>query len=230
MVIDSYRMEILRKMIHLLALAYLGIYFLVAANFGHRMGLEVLCGLLVLLLLLEFLPLGGWMRLFWLDFLNNFRREKELGRVGAEIYLILGVIISLAVYDTVIAVAAILMMVFGDLSAALVGRKFGRHRPSVFGGEKSLEGALACLVANLLIGLIYFGGGVADSLWQQDFALRTPGFIYDGPGFPYWWLVLIMSAAAALAELALDRIDDNLTISLIAGFAGQLTLTLINLT
>ena len=228
MVVDSYRMEILRKLIHLLALAYLGIYFLSAAYFGHRTGLEVLCGLLVLLLLLEFLPLGRWMRHFWLDFLNNFRREKELGRVGAEIYLILGVIISLAVYDTVIAVAAILMMVFGDLSAALVGRKYGRHRPSVFGGEKSLEGALACLLVNLLTGFIYFGGPAAI-LWQQDFALRTPGVTFSGPGFSCCWLVPIMSAAAALSELALDRIDDNLSIPLIAGFAGQLTMTVINL-
>jgi len=229
MVVDSYRMEILRKLIHLLALAYLGIYFLIAANFGHRTGLEVLCGLLVLLLLLEFLPLGQWMRHFWLDFLNNFRREKELGRVGAEIYLILGVIVSLAAYDTVIAVAAILMMVFGDLSAALVGRKFGCHRPPVFGGEKSLEGALACLLVNLLTGFIYFSGGIAAVIWQQDFALRTPGFYFPAPGSGYLWLALIMSVAAALAELALDRIDDNLTIPLIAGFAGQLTLTVINL-
>jgi len=47
-----------------------------------------------------------------------------------------------------LAATAVAHGVFGDAAAALVGRRWGRHRL----GRKSLEGSVACLLSCLLVG------------------------------------------------------------------------------
>ena len=78
--------------------------------------------------------------------------------------------------------------------AAIVGRSFGRVR--VFG--KTLEGSLACFGACVLVSLLY-------------------------PGDPFTWRMILGGAlVATLFELLPIPLDDNLRISLSAGFAMTL--------
>ena len=154
---------------------------------------------------------------------DNYRREKEQDRPGAEIYSLLGVIIALAVFDLRVAVAAIMMTVFGDLAACLVGMKFGRLRPAVFGG-KSIEGSAVALVVNLAVGFVFLRTAVEGSVWWwkavQEFSL--PG----APGEPLWAVIVVMALVAAVVELMISAISDNLTIPVISGFAGEIALLL----
>jgi len=52
-------------------------------------------------------------------------------------------------------VAAILALTFGDAVAALVGRRFGRHRYAIGRARKSLEGSAAFFVVALLVCAVF---------------------------------------------------------------------------
>jgi len=225
MPLDSFRKEVGRKIIHLFALAYLALYLFFAIFFSHRAGLFVLVALLVIQIFLEYIRLEKKKRLPLLGFLyDKFRREEELDKIGAEVYFILGFIVSLAVFDLQIATAAIFMSVFGDMTAALVGQPYGRIRPAVFSG-KSLEGSLAGLLVNLAMGFVFLRSAPEGSEWWLNiFAHPEAADFCAGFGDPLWSVIAVMAVAASLTELVISKIDDNLTVPVISGFAGQITL------
>ena len=226
MVVDSYEKEVGRKVIHIFALVYLACYFFFAVLFSHQAGLLALGGLLALLIIVESLRLQLGVYLPLIGYLYKFRRQKELESVGAEVYFLLGVIVSLAVFERAIAVAAILMTVFGDLAAALVGKRWGRKQ--FFGSEKSIEGFLAALAVNIVIGVLILRTAPDSLIWWRnlvDSSLDSIAAYSFGPVL--WPLVAVMSFVAALTELAITKVNDNLAIPVISGFAGQITLMLL---
>ncbi len=226
MVVDSYHKEIGRKVIHIFALGYLAVYFVFAAEFSHRVALLVLTGMLVALILFEYVRLQLKINIPLLGFIYSFRRSREENALGGELYFLLGVLVSLSVFDTGIAVTAVLMTVFGDMTAALVGGKFGRRRPRVFGGKKSLEGAAAGLLVNLAIGFLFLRTTGAGSLWWHAL-VQGPVGLESSFGHALWPVVAAMALTATVVELTISKIDDNLTIPVISGFAGQMALLLL---
>lgn len=230
MPVDSFAKELGRKFIHFLALIFLALYFFFAAVFDHRLGLLVLVALLVLGFILEYLRLERRARPPLISYLwDNFRRDKELQALGAEIYFLLGIIIALAVFDIRVATAVILMAIFGDITAALVGKKYGKMKPAIFGG-KSIEGSLAALPVNFIIGFIFLRTAIDSSVWwlrgiEESGALGSFGSF----GEPLWPVIMVTSLAATATELAISKISDNLTVPVISGFAGQVTLLLMKL-
>ena len=82
----------------------------------------------------------------------------------------------------------------GDAMAAIIGRRFGR--PRVFG--KSIEGSLACFLSCVAVAWIY------------------PGDLFT------WRMILGGAAVATIFELVPIPLDDNMRISLSAGFAMTL--------
>lgn len=226
MVVDSYRKEIGRKVIHIFALGYLAVYYVFAISFSHRAGLLALVGMLVVLIILEYVRLQLSINIPLLGFFYNFRRPSEENALGGELYFLLGVLVSLSVFETGIALAAILMAVFGDIAAALVGRKFGRHRPRAFGGKKSLEGAAAGLLVNFAVGLLFLRTTGEGSLWWCGL-VQGPLGLEHSLGCALWPVVAAMALTATIVELAISKIDDNLTVPVISGFVGQLVVILL---
>lgn len=86
-----------------------------------------------------------------------------------------------------LAATAVANLVFGDAAAALVGRRFGRHRL----GRKSLEGSVACLLACILVGWI---------------------LLPERPG-----AVLAAAIVATLFEVLPLPVDDNWSVPLATG-------------
>jgi len=90
-------------------------------------------------------------------------RKKEYNAAGPQIYLISGVCFSYLLYKVGcypigIAMAASLVACFSDAIAALIGRKYGKHKVSVLGGDtKSVEGFIAGAGSAYLIALIFVG-------------------------------------------------------------------------
>jgi phytol kinase len=68
-------------------------------------------------------------------------------------------------------VAAILTLTFGDTAAALVGRRFGRHRYAVGHAGKSLEGSCAFFAVATTVCAVVPGGGSVVAV--AAFALAT---------------------------------------------------------
>ena len=93
-----------------------------------------------------------------------------------------------------IALAAMLMTIFGDMAAALIGIFFGKkniHSKTT----KTWEGFFAELIVNILVVILLI----------DNFAIG-----------------LAMALTAAFVETFFDHVDDNLAVPVSAGFVGQI--------
>ncbi len=94
---------------------------------------------------------------------RSMLRNKELNAAGPQIYIITGFIFSyMLVMTGVVHVlaffAGILIACLSDAAAALIGRKYGKHKVKVRSKEtKSVEGFIAGVVVAYIIGLIVIG-------------------------------------------------------------------------
>ncbi|MFX1408249.1 MAG: hypothetical protein ACFFC9_01840 [Promethearchaeota archaeon] len=94
---------------------------------------------------------------------KSMLRNKELNAAGPQIYIITGFVFSYMLYmigliDISVFFAGIIIACLSDASAALIGRKYGKHKIKFRKrGLKSLEGFLAGTIVAYLIGLIFVG-------------------------------------------------------------------------
>lgn len=192
--------EIGRKIIHITILIVLAAYFLIQdslVNAGYtailskQVALLFLVALLIFFLILEYFRIElGWK----MPFFSQFIRPKEQNRMYGVIYFLSATIISLAVFDHRVALAALLMTTFGDMVAALIGKRYGT---TLIYRNKTWAGFLAELGTNLTVGFIILNN------------------IY---------VILGMALVATIVETLVDELDDNLLIPLFSGFAGQIIL------
>ena len=184
------RKEALRKFIHLLELPVLLGYTLLASFYGIKVAILALTALLIILLEIEYIRLEYKLKL---PAVIDIMRRREKDNIAGSIFFVASTIICFAAFDYAIALMALLLTVFGDMAAAMIGIKFGRTR--IF-HKKTLEGFMAGFIVNILIGYIIMPGE--------------------------WQIFLPMALTASLVELWTGKLDDNLTVPLAAGFAGQM--------
>ncbi len=206
----SYKREIARKGVHLMSLFFIIIYIVVAAFLGHSAGLLALAFLLIILIELEYVRIELKKKVPLISLLWWVKRKKEKEKLGAEVFFLIGSIICLAVFDLRVAIAAILMTTFGDLAAALIGKRFGKHWLPYL-KNRAWEGIIAELAADLIIGFI---------------VLRTTFWWLGGVGFgqPLWPVIIVMAITATVVETIISKLDDNLLIPVFSGFNGQIVL------
>ncbi len=211
------RREFGRKLIHLLSLSFILVYLTFNTLFTHRMALLMLSFMLIILLEIEYVRIELKPRIPILSNIwKRYRRTHEHRALGGEVFFLIGAIISLAIFDVRVAVAGILMTVFGDTVSALVGKAFGRIK--LIKG-RYLEGTIAEFFINFIICFFVLrnnaGNDVINYLQLQ--------------GDPIWSAIFVMSMSATFVETIVSKIDDNLLIPLFSGFLGHLTLLLKNL-
>src|SRR3989344_7304357 len=144
--------EIGRKLIHITILIVLALYFLIEDRYGKQVALIFLVLLLIIFLILEYFRLElGWK----MPYFSQFIRPKEENRMYGVIYFLAATVICLAVFDWSIALAALLMTTFGDMVAALAGKRWGT---SILFKNKTLVGFNAELVVNLIVGFLVLQG------------------------------------------------------------------------
>lgn len=127
------------------------------------------------------------------SFFDKLFRRKEKDNVSGAVFLVVSCIICFSAFEYWIANLALFMAVFGDMFSALLGKAFGKTK--IF-RNKTVVGTLAGLSANLGVGFLIL---------------------------PQYFLVFIpMAFMASLVELITNKLDDNLTVPLFAGFIGQM--------
>lgn len=132
---------------------------------------------------------------FFKGFFGQMIREHEQFNLLGSTYLLLAALLAIEIFPQPIAAAALGFTVLGDAFGALVGRAWGRHK--FF--NKSFEGAAGCLAACLVwAAYVAVFGGVA------------PGVLVVG------------ALVASLVEVLPIPLDDNLGITLFAGYAMKL--------
>ncbi|MCK4997610.1 hypothetical protein KAS08_04865 [Candidatus Pacearchaeota archaeon] len=127
-----------------------------------------------------------------IPFFHKLWRDNETKKFGGEIPYILGMIIALTFFNFQIALSAILMMAIGDAAATIIGLKFGKHKISE---NSSIQGSITELIIDLTIGYLIIGN---------------------------WLIIIPMAIVATLSEMFSYKINDNLTIPILAGLAGQI--------
>lgn len=180
--------EVGRKIIHITILIALALYFLIEESYSKQAALLFMVLLLIIFLILEYLRLEmGWN----IPFLTQFVRPKEKDQLIGVVFFLSATIIALAVFEPQIALAALLMTTFGDMVAALAGKKWGT---TILFRNKTMVGFFSELAVNLVVGML-----LLDQLY----------------------VILAMAITATAVETLVDELDDNLLIPLFAGFVGQ---------
>ncbi len=187
--------ELGRKVIHLAILVILVLFFAIKNQYGQQAALLFLVLLLLIFLVLEYFRLELNVKM---PFFRHLIRPKEEYKLYGVVFFLSSTIIALAVFDTQIAIIALLMTTFGDMSAAIVGRKYGT---TVLFRNKTVVGFVAELITNLVVAII-------ASLF---FSLNI-------------YIPIVMAFVATISETMVDELDDNLIVPLASGFIGQLLL------
>jgi len=189
-------LEILRKSVHLVSILIVLIY----EFYGKESILWVLMLFLVTVLVLDYFRIEHGIRI---PFFHIMYRKSESNRFGGHIFFALGAISVISLCSREIAYSAILMATFGDLTAALIGKFYGKRRvfQRIFKNDKSIEGSASEFLIDFFIGLLILGNPIVS---------------------------LVMAFLATLTETAVNKIDDNLIVPVFAGFFGQITLNLLS--
>lgn len=122
------------------------------------------------------------------------RQHEYAGDLSGATYILFSAVLTIAIFSREIAVAALAFIIVGDSLAALIGRKFGRHRI----GSKSIEGSLACLAGTLVVAWL---------------APDLPGIVG-----------IFGAVVATVTEALPWRLDDNISVPIISGIAMTLAL------
>jgi len=134
-------------------------------------------------------------RAWFRRFFGGLIREHERFNLLGSTYLLLAALLSIELFTRPVAAAALGFTVLGDGFAGLLGRAYGRTR--VF--SKSLEGCAAGLLACLV--------------WAAFLSLN---------GHLDWRVAVTGALVASLVELLPIPLDDNLAVTLAAGYAMKL--------
>ena len=140
--------ELIRKAIHQSALVIPVTYLFTSKSFV----LKLLIPFTVLVITCDAARIynNRLKRLFYKIF-GNVVRLHEHGHLSGTTYFLSATSIVIFVFPKHYVVFSLFVLIVSDTAAALIGKKYGRHR--IF--NKTLEGSAAFFVSALFIGLIY---------------------------------------------------------------------------
>ena len=191
----DYKVELLRKAIHLCSLSIPIIYYYIT----RELAITVLVPLAVFSLAVDlyryYNPSFG--NLFYKLFgfmLREHEKDHERKNLNGATYVLIAALLVVIIFPKIIGVTAFAILIIGDIFAALIGRKFGKRKFLA----KSLEGTLAFFVTSCIVVLL---------------APKVEGTIDE-------YLIGFFAAAvgAVVENISHGWADDNLTIPLAVGF------------
>jgi dolichol kinase len=190
----TFKGELLRKLTHLFALVIPGGYYLFGLSKGEA--LTIMVPISVAMITIDIARLKDW-RLWHLlkGLLSPIIREHEMrGDFTGASYILTTSCFCIALFPKPVTIAALAFIMVGDTAAAIIGRKFGRHKFK----SKSLEGSSAFFITAALV------------------ALAVPNLPLE--------VGLVGALAATITEAVSFEIDDNTSVPLVCGLVMQMLL------
>jgi dolichol kinase len=189
----DYRGEVWRKLLHLFALV-----MPIGYHFAPRwVAVGAILAAFCFSLLADVCRLRGWsVQRFWTPVTDPIVRPKESGGFTGATHILFSGFMCPLLFSLPAATLAMSTIILGDAAAALVGRRWGRHKFNH--ADRSWEGSLAFLAASLI-----------------------PAFVI--PGLPLW-IGIAGAVLATAVEAFSNQIDDNLSVPLIVGLFAHLAL------
>lgn len=190
----SFWHEILRKTTHMCALIIPGGYYMLQLSRAQM--LMIMIPVSTAMLLIDVARLRQWR--FWTSFARRIggsliRHHEMQGDFTGASYILISVCLTVALFEKPIAIAALVFIIVGDTFAAIIGRRYGRHR---FYRSKTIEGSLGCLAGTLVS---------ATLLPDINLAVAGTGAV-----------------TATIVEAFPMGVDDNISVPLVSGLAMTL--------
>ncbi|MCH7964823.1 MAG: dolichol kinase [Bacteroidetes bacterium] len=191
----DYKDELVRKLIHLFSLSIPIIYYFIPKSTAAII-LGSLAAFAITLDLTRYLsPQIG--KVFYKLFGFLLRRheiDSDKKNLNGATYVLLSAIFGVLVFPKIIFITAFSILIIGDTMAALIGRRFGKHKFLY----KSFEGTLAFLISSSIV------------------ILFTPkiGYFYEE------YIIGFVAAfvGAIIENVSSEYVDDNLSIPFAVGF------------
>jgi dolichol kinase len=144
----NYRDELVRKLIHLCSLAIPVIYYFIPRSTAIIILLAFTLAAVFLDLSRHLSPTIG--KVFY-RFFGFILRKHELDNrkknLNGATYVFISALLSVIIFPKVIFLTAFTVLIISDSMAAIIGRKFGRHKFL----SKSLEGTLAFFISAIIV-------------------------------------------------------------------------------
>jgi len=191
-----YRDELVRKLIHLFSLSIPVIYYFIPQKEAIII-LSILAFSAIVLDLARYL-FPSIAKVFY-SFFGFMLRKHELDskkkNLNGATYVLISALICVIIFPKVFFITAFSILIISDSMAALIGRKYGRHKFL----SKSLEGTLAFFISASIVVL---------------FTPKVEGLFSE-------YLIGIVSAfiGAIVENISFGFADDNLSIPLSIGLA-----------
>ena len=191
----QYKNELVRKSIHLFSLSIPVIYFFISKHLALYLLVPITAAFIIIDIARFYIPAVAKWFYQWFGWLLR-RRETDIHkkRLNGASNVLISALLCVLFFPKVIAINAFSILIISDTTAALIGRRFGRHRFLA----KSLEGSLAFFVSAVLVIL------VAPKIDQ----------------LPMEYIIGFIAAAIGTVMEALPlKIDDNILIPLSVGLS-----------
>jgi dolichol kinase len=189
-----YKDELVRKLIHLCSLSIPIIYYFITKEAAI-----IILGILTFIALIIDLSRyfsSGFGKMFYKIFgflLRKHEIDNRKKNLNGATYVLLSALISVIIFPKVIFITAFTILIISDSLAALIGRKYGKHKFL----SKSLEGTLTFFVSASIV---------------VFFTPKIEGLVTE------YVIGIIAALVGTFAEnLSFGFADDNLTIPLSIG-------------
>jgi dolichol kinase len=190
---SSYRIELIRKAIHLCSLSIPIIYFFTP----RAVALTIIIPITLWFIAVDIArhyhrPMQDWFYGVFGWLLRPRESDLKKKRLNGATYVFISATLCIFFFPKLIAITSFSILIISDLTAALVGRRFGKHR---FLGKTS-EGSLAFFVSAIIV------------------VLLTPKIEYQ---VGEYIIGTVAASFGAIVEALPFDIDDNLSIPLSVG-------------
>jgi dolichol kinase len=147
----DYKSEVVRKLIHLFSLSIPTVYYFIT----KELALSILIPLTVFSLLIDYgryyhKTLSELVDKIFGFIMRKHEKDSKKKNLNGATYVLLSAVIVILLFPKVFVVTAFAVLIIGDSTAALIGRKFGKTKFLL----KSLEGTLAFFVSSCFVVLL----------------------------------------------------------------------------
>jgi dolichol kinase len=191
-----YEQELLRKGVHMLSLSIPIAYVFVS----RELALCFLIPMATISIVLDYFGrkktgIQNFMHKIFGNMLRPHEYKDDFSLNGAS-WVLLSACICVFIFPKIITVTGFSILIISDIFAALIGRKYGKHK--LF--DKSVEGTLAFMLTAIMV--VVFNG-----------------IVFNGP-WTFYVVGIIASIIGAIVEAASHvlKVDDNISIPMSIGF------------
>jgi len=189
----DYRIEVIRKAIHLVSLSIPITYYFVSKTTA----LILVVPLMVAFLSIDIAryyhkPIEEWFYKYFGFLLRKRESDKEKKTLNGASYVLISATICILLFPKLVTITCFTILIISDITAALIGRKYGRHKFLA----KSLEGSLAFFVSAVFV------------------IALTPKIEYQ---FSEYLIGFAAALVGTVTEALPADIDDNLSIPISVG-------------